>query len=121
MSFDFDSLVERRGTDSGKWLWFGEDVLPMWVADMDFRSPQPIIDALQRARGQQGVFGYGVDSKALRDTLVERMQRLYGWTIEPEDIVFLPGLVSGLNVVNRAVGQAGRQRGCPTRPSTAHF
>ena len=106
MSFDFDSLVERRGTDSGKWSWFGEDVLPMWVADMDFRSPQPIIDALA-ARVQQGVFGYGVDSKALKDTLVERMQRLYGWTIEPSDIVMLPGLVSGLNIVSRAVGKPG--------------
>ncbi len=106
MSFDFDSRVERRGTDSGKWSWFGADVLPMWVADMDFRSPQPIVDALA-ARVQQGVYGYGVDSKALKDTLVERMQRLYGWTIEPSDIVMLPGLVSGLNIVSRAVGKPG--------------
>lgn len=106
MSFDFDTPVERRGTDSGKWAWFGEDVLPMWVADMDFRSPQPIIDALE-ARVQQGVFGYGMDSKALKETLVERMQRLYGWTIEPEAIVMLPGLVSGLNIVSRAVGAPG--------------
>ena len=106
MSYDFDTPVNRRGTDSGKWAWYGEDVLPMWVADMDFRSPQPIIDALA-ARVQQGVFGYGTDSQALKATLVERMQHLYGWTIEPEAIVMLPGLVSGLNIVSRAVGNPG--------------
>lgn len=106
MSFDFDTPVERRGTDSGKWSWFGEDVLPMWVADMDFRSPQPIVDALAM-RVQQGVFGYGTDSQALKATLVARMQRLYGWTISPDDIIMLPGLVSGLNIVARAIGNPG--------------
>ncbi|MFZ1771118.1 MAG: PatB family C-S lyase [Caldilinea sp.] len=105
-SFNFDIPVERKGTDSGKWGWFGEDVLPMWVADMDFASPQPIIDALQR-RVQHGVFGYGMDSNALKQTLVERMARLYAWTIQPDDIVMLPGLVSGLNIVSRAVGEPG--------------
>ena len=106
MTFDFDRPVERRGTDSAKWGYFGADILPMWVADMDFRSPQPIIDALQ-ARVAQGVFGYGMDSRPLRAALVERMQRLYGWHIAPEDIVFLPGLVSGLNVVAKAIGAPG--------------
>ena len=102
----FDEPIDRRGTDCGKWSAYGADVLPMWVADMDFVSPQPIIDALL-ARVRQGVFGYGGDSPHLRTLLVERMARLYDWTIEPQDIVFLPGLVSGLNVVSRAVGAAG--------------
>jgi cysteine-S-conjugate beta-lyase len=106
MKYDFDIPVARRGTDSAKWSYFATDILPMWVADMDFRSPQPIVDALQ-ARVAQGVFGYGMDSKVLRAVLVERMERLYGWQIQPEDIVFLPGLVSGLNVVARAVGERG--------------
>jgi cystathionine beta-lyase len=106
MSYDFDRQIERRGTDSAKWSYFPADVLPMWVADMDFASPPPIIDALA-ARVQQGVFGYGMESKALKQTLVERMVRLYGWTIKPEDIVYVPGLVSGLNIVNRAVGERG--------------
>lgn len=106
MSYDFAQPIERRGTDSVKWGYFAADVLPMWVADMDFVSPQPIIDALAR-RVQQGVFGYGMESKVLRQTLVERMARLYGWAITPEDIVFLPGLVSGLNVVSRAIGERG--------------
>ena len=105
-SFHFDSCPDRRSSDSVKWSYFGADVLPMWVADMDVVSPQPIIDALQE-RVAHGIFGYGSDSPSLRAALVERMQRLYGWTIAPEDIVFLPGLVSGLNVVNRAVGEPG--------------
>ncbi len=106
MTYNFDLPVERRGTDSGKWAWYGEDVLPMWVADMDFASPPPIIDALQK-RVAHGVFGYGMDSKPLKQTLVERMARLYNWTIQPDDIVMLPGLVSGLNIVSRAVGERG--------------
>jgi cystathionine beta-lyase len=102
----FDEPVARRGSDSGKWNTFGADVLPMWVADMDFVSPQPVIDALL-TRVRQGVFGYGCDSRRLRTILVERMARLYDWAIEPQDIVFLPGLVCGLNVVSRAVGAPG--------------
>jgi cystathionine beta-lyase len=106
MVFDFDNAPQRRGTDSAKWSYFGPDVLPMWVADMDFASPQPIVEALQE-RVAHGAFGYGWDSASLREALVARMARLYGWTIQPADIVFLPGLVSGLNVVNRAVGAPG--------------
>ncbi|GIK74710.1 MAG: aminotransferase class I/II [Chloroflexota bacterium] len=106
MSYDFDRQIERRGTDSAKWSYFPADVLPMWVADMDFASPPPIIEALA-ARVQQGVFGYGMESKTLKQTLVERMERLYGWTIKPDDLVYLPGLVSGLNIVSRAVGERG--------------
>lgn len=106
MSYDFDRPIERKGTDSAKWSYFPADVLPMWVADMDFAAPQPIIDALHQRVGH-GVFGYGMESKALKQTLVDRMARLYGWTITPDDIVFLPGLVSGLNIVSRAIGERG--------------
>ena len=106
MNFDFDRIVERLGTDSLKWRGCAaRNLLPMWVADMDFASPPPIIDALQQ-RVAHGVFGYGMDSKPLKQTLVERMARLYGWAIQPDDIVMLPGLVSGLNIVSRAVKQA---------------
>ncbi len=106
MVYNFDEPVERRGSDSGKWHYFGADVLPMWVADMDFRSPAPIIKALHE-RIEHGVFGYGLDSPELKTVMCERMQRLYNWTITPEDIVFWPGLVCGLNVVSRAIGERG--------------
>lgn len=106
MAYDFDRVLNRRGTDSGKWGMYGEDVLPLWVADMDFASPPAVIEAL-RARVDEGVYGYGMDSPILRHTIQERLQRLYNWQVPEESIVFLPGLVSGLNVVCRAVGAPG--------------
>lgn len=102
----FDEVIDRRAGDSAKWGWYGEDVLPMWVADMDFVSPTPIIEALQR-RVAEGVFGYGKDPMELRAVIRDRMAQLYGWHIQPEYLVFLPGLVSGLNVVARAIGDVG--------------
>src|SRR5262245_15620461 len=97
MVYNFDEPVERRGSDSGKWHYYGADILPMWVADMDFRSAAPIMEALHR-RVEHGVFGYGTDSPQLKEIICARMQRLYDWEIAPADIVFLPGLVCGLNV-----------------------
>jgi cystathionine beta-lyase len=102
----FDDLVERRATDSGKWSWYDEDVLPLWVADMDFASPAPIVAALQR-RIQHGVFGYGKDPVELREVVCERLAALYRWQVQPDQIIFLPGLVCGLNVVARAIGERG--------------
>ena len=57
MDFNFDTLPNRRASESAKWNRYEEDVLPMWVADMDFRSPEPVIEAL-KARVDHGVFGY---------------------------------------------------------------
>lgn len=99
----FRHSAQRRGSDSGKWRYYGEDVLPLWVADMDFASPQPIMDAIHR-RVHHGVFGYGGESDELAAIFCQRMADFYNWTITPEDLIFLPGLVCGLNVVSRAVG-----------------
>lgn len=98
--------LNRREFHSAKWSIFDEDVLPMWVADMDFASPQPIIDALA-ARVQHGVFGYGMPPKELGEAICARLDRLYGWQVTPDQIVYLPGLVSGLNAVTRAIGSSG--------------
>ncbi len=106
MRFDFDTVPERRGGDSVKWERYGPEVLPMWVADMDFASPEPIIRALQQ-RVAHRVFGYGAIPPQLPALLCERLLQRYRWTVEPDQIVFLPGLVSGLNVVCRAVGESG--------------
>lgn len=102
----FDTLIDRAHSDSGKWSTYGSDVLPLWVADMDFASPQPIVDALH-ARVDHQVFGYPTDPVELREAAVARLAQRYGWKITPEMIVFLPGLVSGLNVVARATGTPG--------------
>ena len=92
--FDFDSLVERRGTDCYKWDLLQSDVLPMWVADMDFKAPEPISKALHKAV-DHGVFGYGMDRKQLLKNVVSRMKQLYGWEVEEDWIVVTTGLVSG--------------------------
>lgn len=106
MSFDFDRVVERGNSDSAKWRHYGEGVLPMWVADMDFASPAPVLAALHQ-RIDHGVFGYGGEATRLQEVLCERLARLYNWQVDADAIVFLPGLVCGLNVVSRAIGKPG--------------
>jgi cystathionine beta-lyase len=78
----------------------------MWVADMDFRSPEPVIDALHE-RVEHGVFGYGAAPHQLREVIVDRLQRLYGWQVSPQDLIFLPGVVTGFNLVCHAVASPG--------------
>lgn len=102
----FDPIVPRRHTDSIKWNAYPEDVLPLWVADMDFLSPAPVLEALQQ-RVTAGVFGYGSSATALSETICARLQQRYQWQITPEQLVFLPNLVSGLNLVCRAFAHAG--------------
>src|SRR5512143_430533 len=106
MSYDLDSVIERRSSDSVKWCHYGEDVLPLWVADMDMPAPEPVIRAL-RQRVEHGIFGYGVEPPELRPLLVERMQRLYGWEVAPEALVFLPGVLVGFNLSSRCVTSPG--------------
>ncbi|MBK8335458.1 MAG: putative C-S lyase [Sterolibacteriaceae bacterium] len=107
MIFDFDHPPDRRGSDSVKWgKYAGRDVLPMWVADMDFAAPPCVIEAL-RERVDHGVFGYGSPPMSLAGAVVEALQRDHGWSIDPDWLVWLPGLVSALNIVCRAVGDAG--------------
>ena len=106
MTNDFDRLIDRRHSDSVKWHYYGDDVLPMWVADMDFLSPEPAIRAL-RERVEHGVFGYGTDLPELRQVLVDRLADLYGWRVLPRDLVFLPGVITGFNLACRAVTAPG--------------
>ncbi len=107
MSFDFDHAPERAGTDSQKWQKYaGRDVLPMWVADMDFTVAPAIVAALHR-RVEHGIFGYARPVKSTVDAVVEMFQRRHGWTIQPEWIVWLPGLVVGLNVTAQAFAEPG--------------
>jgi cystathionine beta-lyase len=102
-SFDFDSVIDRRGGDSLKWnKYAGRDVLPLWVADMDFAAPPAVLAALERRIGQ-GCLGYPKPWPALVDTVLEYLQREYAWNVEPEWLVWLPGLVTGINVACRAV------------------
>jgi cystathionine beta-lyase len=105
--FDFDTPVERRGTNSMKWEKYKEqDIIPMWVADMDFRSPPAVIRALEQ-RTAHGVFGYPTTPEALNVGVVSMLRETYGWAVKPEWLVWLPGVVTGINVACRAVGEDG--------------
>jgi cystathionine beta-lyase len=106
MTNDFDRLIDRRHSDSVKWHHYGDDILPMWVADMDFLSPEPVIRAL-RERVEHGVFGYGTDLPELKTVVVDRLASLYGWRVSPRDLVFVPGVVTGFNLACRAVTAPG--------------
>ncbi len=107
MSFNFDRTIERRGSGSTKWEHYGPDVLLLWVADMDFRVPEPIQKALL-ARVDHGVFGYALgEIPELLRVICERTERLYGWEVLPEQILFFPGLTSALNAFCRAFGAHG--------------
>ena len=101
--FNFDTPVDRCNTASLKWDRYGNrDIIPLWVADMDFRSPTAVIEALGR-RVEHGIFGYCVAPKSLNEVVVEMLGRRYGWQVDPEHLVCLPGLVCGLNVACRSV------------------
>lgn len=106
MLTDFDTVHNRRNTNSVKWDAYPSDVLPLWVADMDFRTPDPILRAMHD-RIAQGIFGYESDLKQLRNTFVDWVYKRYHWKILAEEILFVPGVVTGLNLAVRALTQDG--------------
>ena len=113
MKYDFDLVLDRHGTNSVKWDLaeerFGvKDVLPMWVADMDFRSPQPVIDALKR-RAEHGIFGYTGMTPSYYEAVVRWMEHRHGWAVQPEWIVFSPGVVPALNALITTFSEPGDQ------------
>ncbi|MGC4001165.1 MAG: PatB family C-S lyase [Anaeromyxobacter sp.] len=113
--FDFDHPPDRRSSDSFKWQRYGaRDVLPLWVADMDFAVAPGIVEALQR-RVAHGVFGYAAAPSSLVEATCAHLQAEYGWTVDPGWLVWLPGLVSGLNVTCRAV-EGGAVTATPIYP-----
>ena len=102
MTCNFDQRIDRRHSDSLKWKKYGaQDILPLWVADTDFRSPDCVIDALKQ-RVDHGIFGYGSSPDELAEAVVARMAERHQWQINAEWLVFLPGVVSGLNIAVRA-------------------
>lgn len=104
--YNFDKVIDRTQHQSAKWTFFGSDNLPMWVADMDFESPPSAVEAMIE-RAKHGVFGYTIDSPALKEEIVARMKRLYDWEITTEDLVFSPGMVTALNAICKGFGKDG--------------
>ncbi len=108
MTYDFVSLRSRHGTDSQKWQKYrGRDVLPMWVADMDFHTAPEVVAALE-ARAREGVFGYSRPLDSATEAVVAYLARNFDWPVDPDWLVWLPGLVPGIAMACRAVGERGQ-------------
>lgn len=123
MKQSFDTEIAREGTNSIKWefiqgekdllhfdhtdRFFGDDrILPMWVADMDFRCPEPVVEALIE-RAQHGIYGYTAPTTAFYESVVNWMKRRHGWKIKPEWICVTPGVVPALNMLVRTFVPSG--------------
>ena len=107
--FEFDTAPDRRNSDSSKWEKYGHhDIIPLWVADMDFRTAPCIIEMLLQ-RVEHGIFGYTQPPKELPRVIGDALERDFGWAIEPDWIVWMPSLVVGLNVVSRAFAAPGEE------------
>lgn len=118
MDHDFDAVYQRIGTDSVKWNMYPDDVLPLWIAEADFRPPEAVVSALAE-RVAHGIFGYtaatghasapgaGWTFPELADVIVSRLASRYRWHVTPADLVYLPGVVAGFNVACKIAGDTG--------------
>lgn len=111
MNYDFDEIIDRRGTDSVKWdmveeRWGRNDLLPMWVADMDFRTAPCVIEALKK-RLEHEVLGYTFACKEWSESIVNWLWQQHGWSITPEMLTFTPGIVRGLAFVIQCFTEKG--------------
>ena len=111
MKYDFDKLIDRTGTASYKWdqsekLFGRADVLPLWVADMDFRPPQEVVDAIV-ARAEQGIYGYTIRSQGYYDAIIGWLERRHGWSIKQEWLSSAPGIVPALSLMVQAFTNPG--------------
>lgn len=111
MKYDFDKVIERRGTNCSKWdrneeLFGKKDIIDMWVADMDFPSPQPVVEAIKK-RADHPIFGYTFAPDSLYEIIMERFERYYNWKIKKEWIVLVPGVVDGVNAAIKGLTHPG--------------
>ncbi len=103
---NFDEVIPRRDSGSTKWTRYDPEVLPFWVADMDFRAPEFILDAI-RKRVDHGIIGYTRPPASLADAFREWLAHHYDWQVPEEWLVWLPGVVPGLNLAARAAATGG--------------
>ncbi|MGA0449214.1 MAG: MalY/PatB family protein, partial [Methylophilaceae bacterium] len=101
----FDKLISRFHTDSVRWDKYNKDIIPLWVADMDFETPQCVIDAMTK-RLDHKVFGYTHAPDHLKEEITRYIHDQFNWSIEPEWIVFTPSLVSSLYSIAQQVTQS---------------
>jgi cystathionine beta-lyase len=113
MKYDFDVVINRRGTGSAKWdraeqLFKVKDILPMWVADMDFQSPKPVIKALKKV-AEHGIFGYTTVPDSYYEAVTGWMKKRHQWEIQREWIVLTTGVVPAIRLLVKAFTQPGDQ------------
>jgi cystathionine beta-lyase len=106
VKYDFDRVIDRRNSDSNKWRTYGEDILPMWVADMDFQAPPQVIAAIQQ-RAQHGIFGYLIRPASYYTAIIDWMRARHGWNIQREWLAHSPGVVTALDLAVHAFTQPG--------------
>jgi len=106
MKYNFDQVIDRRNFHSLKWQLGGRDVLPMWVADMDFQAPKSIMDAVIN-RAKHGIYGYSMPEDGFFDAVINWQKKRHGWDIKKDWITFCPGIVPGLNMIIRAMTHPG--------------
>ncbi len=106
MEYDFDQVIDRTDSHSLKWQVHDRDVLPMWVADMDFKAPDVIVDAIVE-RSKHGIFGYSEPGDSFFNAVINWQKNHQNWSIEKEWIAFCPGVVPGLRMMIRSQTQPG--------------
>ncbi|MBN1160620.1 MAG: pyridoxal phosphate-dependent aminotransferase [Dehalococcoidales bacterium] len=111
MKYDFDRVYSRKNTGSAKWdaikaIFGSEDVIPMWVADMDFPTAKPIVEALKK-RAEHPFYGYTHAAPGVTEAVTDRLQRKFNWKVEPEWVVFTPGVIPALSMAVKALTHPG--------------
>lgn len=106
MKHDFDLVVDRRHTQCKKWDTYGEDVIPMWIADTDFQCPEPVLDAIRKRAGH-GIYGYPVISKDYEEAVSGWQQRRFGWHVDPAWVEYTPAVVPAIVYAMRAFTHPG--------------
>ncbi|MBN1692155.1 MAG: pyridoxal phosphate-dependent aminotransferase [Dehalococcoidales bacterium] len=111
MKYDFDRVHSRKNTGSAKWdavkaIFGSEDVIPMWVADMDFPAARPIVEALKK-RAEHPFYGYTHTGPGVTEAVTDRLRRKFGWKVEPEWVVFSPGVIPALSAAVKALTHPG--------------
>jgi cystathionine beta-lyase len=105
-NWSFDEVIDRSETQSAKWDYYEKDLLPLWVADMDFRVPQPIINAIIN-RANHGIFGYSYFHSAYFDAVLNWFKRHYSWEIKKEWLAFTPGVIPAINMAIQSFSNPG--------------
>ena len=103
MIYNFDAVIDRSNNFSAKWSemdkkYGSNDLLPMWVADMDFKTAPSVIDAMKE-RLDQGIFGYTTRPNSYNESIVNWISRRYGWDIKSDWIIFSPGVMPSISLI----------------------